>query len=219
MIEENGVNITTLPHSSFQTNASGASLFIHCGLDLEILGKKNFSNEQQATFAEFVVTTKHSTFPHTLKRYLATKLVSASKLIQQKTSSSSTQPKHITMNCGKEKIQFRQLLRGETEDDEKQAAELMAIGGLRNAHLSIRKLPLVVEFGRKLGDKLCALIDSNRHWVKPTMDLIGQDERKSAPDEAIEAVRKLIASECGCADMDPIRNESCSTSIKAHLLE
>ena len=128
-------------------------MFIHCGLDLEILGIENLSVQQQSAFVEYAVSNQNECFPPLLKRYLSTKLVAASKIRHEEISSSTSSPSHVVLNCGKDKIQFKQLLRGRAEEDQKEAAELLAVGGFRNTHLSVRKLPQVAEFGKMLGDK------------------------------------------------------------------
>ena len=124
----------------------------------------------------------------------------------------------LPVNAGKERIQFSQLLRGENDVDIKEQEDRLAIGGLRNPHVSIRKLPLVASFGISLGEKLSSLIEANPEWMSSTLKLIGQDT-STAPRDASEAVRHTISEACGKPNLVPVNHPTCSTPIRAHLLE
>ena len=57
------------------------------------------------------------------------------------------------MNNGKERIQFKQLLRGGDDEDPKDAAELLVVGReVSETHIYPFANPQLAEFGRVFGD-------------------------------------------------------------------
>ena len=87
---------------------------------------------------------------------------------------------------------------------EKEIADNLAIGGLRNTADSVSRLHVVRDFGAKLGTALMELINKNSaehlskntikdSWVSVTCDAIGSsDETCGPPASAIGAVKSMI---------------------------
>ena len=111
-----------------------------------------------------------------------------------------------------------QPLRGTLPTDAKLEAERIAVGGFRDATESLRRLPSVAAFGEKLGAQMSNLLDTNPAWTSATVACIGKDDVKPPP-AAILAVRNLIATACQATDLEPVSNATCSTDIRAGLLE
>ena len=91
-----------------------------------------------------------------------------------------------------EKVTFTQPLRGTIPLTDKEIADRMAIGGLRNAPDSVSRLHTVAAFGLQLGQGIRQLLrnDSDMHtaagtspksWVNQTYDAIGSVSPLAAP--------------------------------------
>ena len=99
--------------------------------------------------------------------------------------------------------------------------EETVIGGLREVHKSMDKLPdSYCTFGRHLHDGVRSLLDANPDWIPRCLELIGNpDADIDTVKDAVESVRAFISSACGCTNDAPITGADCATSIRAHLLE
>jgi hypothetical protein len=52
-------------------------------------------------------------------------------------------------------------------------------------------------------------------WVERMCGLVGSTlDAAAAPDDAVSAVRALLASRCGATDTEPVSNNPCSTNIR-----
>ena len=111
-----------------------------------------------------------------------------------------------------------QPLRGNPATNDRVEEDRLAIGGLRDATASLKRLPSVVAFGAKLGDSLMQLLEDNASWVSQTCSCIGSESAKPPP-EAVVAVREIIAAACGSQINKPVFNSTCTTNIRASLLE
>ena len=61
----------------------------------------------------------------------------------------------------------RDPLRGAMQPTDKEQADVMAIGGLRNTADSLNRLTYVAEYGVELGEKSRMLCTANLHGSKP----------------------------------------------------
>ena len=96
-------------------------------------------------------------------------------------------------------------LRGILTPTDKEAADALAIGGLRDAADSVGRLHMVAAFGRKLSSRLRQLVQFNedthtvantldQSWIAATIDAIGSDKLDAGPPaDAIKSVKDLIA--------------------------
>ena len=104
-----------------------------------------------------------------------------------------------------ERVQWQQQLRGITGPTEKEIADDLAIGGLRNTAETVSRLSYSAEFGIKLGSDMQAALRSemDEHrakgtlqdsWVYQACKIIGskKEEKKRPPAQAVEAVKALI---------------------------
>ena len=117
---------------------------------------------------------------------------------------------------------------------EKEIADILAIGGLRNTADSVSRLHVVRDFGAKLGTALMQLITKNsaehlakgtvkESWVSITCEAIGSsDSTCGPPKSAIDAVKSMIAEYSNLSKHD-IQTHSARynsrTKIDAQLLE
>jgi len=120
-----------------------------------------------------------------------------------------------------EDVVFTTPLRQDTVATQaKETENLAALGGLRDAHKAVQKLPAAAKVGKELHTRIAELLVSNPQWVTRTIDVIGKDESAiGIIDEPVRAVRTLLCDFLGCKNDQAISNEKCSTSIRAHLLE
>ena len=87
-----------------------------------------------------------------------------------------------------EKIIWPEPHRGATQPTEKEAADSITIGGLRNAADSVSRLHLVSTVGRSLGAKLKTLLSGNPDWINQTCDAIGATDGSQPPPDVTAAV-------------------------------
>ena len=126
----------------------------------------------------------------------------------------------------KESVYWRDPLRGAIQPTEKEQADAMAIGGLRNTSESIGRLSYTVDYGAQLGKKLKDALDTKPSWVDDTCEAIGTNdkERKTAglepvrpPREAIAEIQRLITE--SVADTIPPCTTARRANVGARLLE
>ena len=81
----------------------------------------------------------------------------------------------------REKLQWRDPLKGTMEPTEKDKADEAAIGGLRNTVNSVNRLSFTAAYGAKLGARLKIALDEHPSWIDHTCSAIGSndDERKA----------------------------------------
>jgi hypothetical protein len=100
-------------------------------------------------------------------------------------------------------ITWRHRLRGSVEPDEKEKADKLSIGGLRNTAESVGKLHTVQAFGLKLGSALREALlanyaehsqksDVKGSWIDLTCNLVGTTLDDARPPLAAIAVVKAI---------------------------
>jgi len=103
----------------------------------------------------------------------------------------------------KEEISWKNQLCGFVPPTEKEQADKMAIGGLRDAATSVGKLSAVATFGRKMYAAIRETLVADRKtnedqgtpeqsWVSVTCKAIGSKEERVPPEAAIEAVRAIM---------------------------
>ena len=103
--------------------------------------------------------------------------------------------------AGKEKVEFKQPLRGKVDADVRAEANHKAIGGLRDARKSLLKLPQTAAFGENLGTEILSLLSANqlesdearcpkKSWINATCELKGTKTKGlKPPPAAVDAVR------------------------------
>ena len=100
---------------------------------------------------------------------------------------------------------------------DKQAADDLAIGGMKDTAASVARLSYSHQSGAKLGGALKAQLGSKVDWVRQTCDLMGTKlPDAKPPPEAVAAVRSVICEHVG--HVPPTDHERL-TKIDAHLLE
>ena len=128
-----------------------------------------------------------------------------------------------------EQITFTEPLRGDLQLTQKEIADSLAIGGLRNTAASVGRLHMVTEFGAKLGYKLRELITTNsdhhtaagtdeQSWVNITCASIGSAD-VVPPPSAVAAVKALLIEMTAMTLTDAERAMPALTLVDAHLLE
>jgi hypothetical protein len=162
-------------------------------------------------------------YPDLLNRFLVAKLCSAlaASTVQPFRQSPVLLP--VAPRNFSETIEWRQRLRGTVEIDDKSKADLLAIGGLRNAAESVSRLFTVQEFGSSMGNDLRALLLANYasstpagSWIDLTCDLIGTTDKDVRPPlDAIEAVKAVIMQ---CSGADTSCGPGTLTRINSSLL-
>ena len=132
---------------------------------------------------------------------------------------------------GKEHVRFSQPLRGCPAVDLKQVADAQAIGGLRDAAKSLRRLTTSAAFGRTLGDKLKSAVvadlsvhakagTTGQSWVAQMCSKIGSADAEPAPPEAVKCFRKIIVQMTAHDDSKEREHApGCTTDVDARLLE
>ena len=92
----------------------------------------------------------------------------------------------------KEKLHWRDPLKGLLEPTAKDKADEAAIGGLRNTAESVGRLSFTAAHGAKLGNILKDALDKHPDWIDQTCDAIGSndDERKAAGQPPLRPHRK-----------------------------
>jgi hypothetical protein len=176
------------------------------------------------------VSAKLAAYPDLLNRYLVAKLSAAINVLPKQSLKRPSPvildkaPAHRTFT---EAIAWRQRLRGIVEPDAKEMADMLAIGGLRNAADSVGRLHTVQAFGITLGDELRKLLMANftecsaaghieDAWVNQTCSLIGTKRDDARPPlEAVEAVKAVIMRHTGS---DGIVAPGAKTRINSTLL-
>ena len=114
---------------------------------------------------------------------------------------------------GRDKVIFRNNLRGEPEIDQKTIDDDAAIGGLRDAHRSVSRLSFLHNFGQSLGSEIQQLLELQHlecehhesgsktaktiSWLDTMYDMLGQTNAEAAPSEAVSAVREILVKHCG----------------------
>ena len=94
---------------------------------------------------------------------------------------------------------------------DKEAADELAIGGLRDAAASVSRLTQTAEFGLKLGGEIMAALrtqheaSTTKSWIDATCDTIGapKESNPAPPKDAIAAVKAILIKHIGdieCAD-------------------
>lgn len=128
----------------------------------------------------------------------------------------------------KEEISWKNQLCGFVPPTEKEQADKMAIGGLRDAATSVGKLSAVATFGRRMyaaiRETLVADHKTNedqgtpeQSWVSVTCKAIGSKEERVPPEAAIEAVRAIMVRYTAAV---PAGSSFVHlTEVDAHLLE
>lgn len=132
---------------------------------------------------------------------------------------------------GREQVNFNQPLRGTPAVDVKKQEELFAIGGLRDAAKSLKRLKTSAVFGRQLGERIISAVEDNlsQHvkanttslaWATQMCNLIGKDSTRRAPPDAVKCVRDIIVECTGHVDCPERGNAMhCTTDVDATLLE
>ena len=155
-------------------------------------------------------------YPVLLNKYLAAKLAlaaGAGAVASNVLASSNVQSAGDTVQqvrpCpdarfGSEQIAWSQPLRGPHPVDVRVAENDRAIGGLRDAHGSLQRLPQTALFGLRMGAAIRQLLlddlvqcsadkRTTESWVMTTCALIGTDNKHaSAPEAAVAAVRRVM---------------------------
>ena len=146
-----------------------------------------------------------------------------------KTRSSPTTTAAEAASFGfKEKISWKNQLCGFVPPTEKDQADRMAIGGLRDAATSVGKLSAVAAFGRKMYAAIRETLVADRKmnedqgtpeksWVNVTCKAIGSTEERVPPEAAIEAVRAIMVLYTAAVPADS--RFVHLTEVDAHLLE
>ena len=185
------------------------------------------------------VTTNLAYYTPLLNRYIALKFKLAcsrqSANLHSKPASQATQ-EHESVACnwnqrmGREAVHFSQPMRGTTVDL-KMDEERRAVGGLRDAANTLKKLTASAEFGQKLGLDLMAAVTNNmlahrkagtldQSWVATMCGKIGSEDSRPAPAEAVEAIRAIIVKHTGHTDETRQSPDSyCTTDVDAKLLQ
>ena len=169
-------------------------------------------------------------YPDLLNRFIVAKLRKATYQVRQ---SGPTFARPIPEDTAakaaqifREKLQWRDPLKGIMEPTDKDKADEAAIGGLRNTVNSVNRLSFTAAFGSKLGAKMKKALDEQPAWVEQTCSAIGSndEERKSKgmpplrpPPEAMNTIRNLIIDEV--KDNIPPKVTAKRTDVDAHLLE
>ena len=104
-----------------------------------------------------------------------------------------------------EKIVWLDPLRGRLQPTDKEAADALAIGGLRDAAASLEKLTYSASFGTNLGFALISLVEQQHvehptaSWIDATVACIGAEKslKMKPPVDAIAAVKRLISEAVG----------------------
>lgn len=128
-----------------------------------------------------------------------------------------------------EKIQWRDSLHGAIGPTDKEQADDLANGGLRNTARTLSRLSYSVEFGMKLGDAIRHTLsdDMERHrtlgrvessWVYRTCEAIGSDNEANLrpPPEAVAAAKDAIAMHTNPPPLarELLRRKSMATSSR-----
>ena len=108
-------------------------------------------------------------YPPLLERYLAVVLqlsiLRPAQLSLTDAAPNSTEAAEAKLNRArfsfKEQISWLEPLRGTIQPTDKEAADNLAIGGLRNTAASVGRLHMVAAFGRKIGAALRTLLTTN----------------------------------------------------------
>ena len=106
---------------------------------------------------------------------------------------------------------------------------MASIGGLRDAHASVSGFASVTAFGKQLGVKLWTRFQAqhsdavskqkpSESWVNQTCSLL-VPENAEPPSTAVDAIRHIIAIETKCTNVVPVHTDTCSTPIRAKLLQ
>ena len=104
--------------------------------------------------------------------------------------------------------------------DVKAQAEAMATGGLRDATKSVDKMHHPSALGQAIGQDIRIQLQAHMEWVDRTLDNVGSDNATSAPKEAVDMVRSIIARHCHY-DLDTPQTSAdpdCHTAIDSGLL-
>ena len=128
----------------------------------------------------------------------------------------------------KENISWKNRLCGFVPPTEKEEADRLAIGGLRDAAASVGRLSTVAAFGRRMyGAIRDVLVTDRKHnqdqgtpsesWINVTCDAIGSKEERLPPEAAIEAIKAIMVQYTAAVPADS-RFEHL-TNVDAHLLE
>ena len=142
-------------------------------------------------------------YPELLNKYLVAKLVMAVRVLLQAgplfARTAPEQPAARAQAVFTESVQWRDPLRGAIQPTDKEQADAVAIGGLRDTAESLSRLTYVAEYGARLGMTLKAL-DGKPSWIEDTCEAIGanDEERKAVglgparpPKDAIAAIPRL----------------------------
>ena len=186
-------------------------------------------------------------YPPLLNRYIVAKLRRAIGDLSQpqaSTPGSSSAPYTLTPRPGptdddannarrrfSERIRWDQRVRGAIPPTEREIGDELALGGLRDAAGTVKRLHMVSAFGRNLGRQLREMLDSNSQshtaagteamsWVNLTHKAIGsEDPDCRPPSEAIEAVKRLLAETTNMTSMEHDFAPTRLTKVDAILLE
>ena len=185
------------------------------------------------------VTTNLAYYTPLLNRYIALKFkLACSKQIVNKHSEPASLAKqehesvasNWNQRMGKEAVHFSQPMRGATID-EKMEEERRAVGGLRDAAQTMRKLTASTQFGQRLGLDLMSAVTNNliahrkagtpdQSWVATMCGKIGSDDSQPAPAEAVQAIREIIVKHTGHTDGTRRGSDQyCTTDVDAKLLQ
>ena len=176
------------------------------------------------------VTARLAAYPPLLNKYLALKVKLAATKVELLPMIPAPPVHAWDERLQKEHVEFSQTLRGTVDTSAKEAAELLAVGGMRNANASLKRLSHVAAFGRPMGLAIEKALTQNslqccrdgqpeKSWVNTVCDMIGKDDQRTAPEDAVAAVRRIIEQHCGYSPPRLPRPDDCTTNINASLLE
>ena len=157
--------------------------------------------DEKFTFAHKNDNEQALPHPASINEYIANQLCTdpppTTTAIVPSTIPSSKNNELWEQRAGKETVAFSQHLRGGSAPLQRDLENKTAIGGLRDAHSSLLKLPQTARFGRVIGTQLmkCMLDQqaaSNARgggasWISQTNKLVGIEEKgQVAPAQAVE---------------------------------
>ena len=167
------------------------------------------------------ISEKLAAYPPLLNRYIVAALrigIYNNGAATERGAGSTTPASRFCYSHGfAERIVWRDPLRGALTPTEKEAADELAIGGLRDTAAAVGRLSKTADFGFVLGADIRHLLatqhvsssartqhSSAASWIDATCDLIGasKDSSLSLPTDAVAAVRELIIQHIGMIDYD-----------------
>ena len=177
------------------------------------------------------VTKSLANYPKLLNKFLALELTLAADKLCVNKSSAAPQEHRWNAFLGRKSVEFSYHLKGQKQEHDKDEADRQAIGGLRCAAESVKRMHKVSNIGRKIGITVVSRLTTNlekhekagtpqKAWVNQVIDLIGKDQDNlRAPPDAVQAIKTILSKWVGHKPDRRPPVAHCTTQVDYALLE